>query len=805
MLLAERYEICGVIGRGGMGVVVRAHDRMLREEVAIKIVRAELTGDPFWTERLAREVRMARHIHHPNVCRVFDFETAEGRAFLVMELATKHTLRSELAAGGVGKRPLADRLGDARALASGLAAIHAAGIVHRDVSAQNLLRMADGRLVLSDFGLATDSFDDSTAVKGGTVAYMAPELTRGARPSFASDVWSLGVVLHEAVFGKRPVWRPGSQSISDPGLGRRLAPEERKVLEICRASTEPDPRRRPKSAGAVSVALTSGRSWRSVRRRSATPIAAILGIVLAIGATALLALRIHQPGAKAAVPIATGPGAAAVVPTGTPQDWTMTSAVLAEIDRAFHCLTVLPDRRTVRFVWGNPRRADDVDVGTGRRHPSGLLPATYAEGCPDLSPDGRRLVYPGHTADGRPFAFVSERPDGANALAIVATAEPSQASEPTWLPDGTSFSYDVDFRHMGIYSFVTRRSTVLPEPTIASHASAFRYPAGDRIFVSAWLDASSTEISGYALPSLREEFRFHLSQLLVDWRSEGASRAFYTTTNFVAPSTVFDIDLLRGAVKRTGFVRDQFVDRLAPVKDGLLLVTSQVVSRVAARWPDGRSTEFSRDWLVFGGDRCGSDLALAEKSGDGMAIVRVGANGALIARMSPGPADMQVSCDPDGRRWFYSSFAPAQLGLWRCDEAGCKRLVSEPTWGSAVSPDGARVAFATVTARGPAMRWLPTSGGEPRDLAEVETLCAPAWSSPRTLWIAHRRGARVEWSEVDADTARPTGRARPGTSDCTDGRNDPETPDAPVSVRVERHSQLRLVHANGLPSAQPAR
>ncbi len=89
MVLGGRYAIEKIIGRGASGVVVRAHDRELRQEVAIKIVRAELVGQRMWAARLAREVKLARQIQHPNVCRVFDFEQAEGRAFLVMELAEK--------------------------------------------------------------------------------------------------------------------------------------------------------------------------------------------------------------------------------------------------------------------------------------------------------------------------------------------------------------------------------------------------------------------------------------------------------------------------------------------------------------------------------------------------------------------------------------------------------------------------------------------------------------------------------------------------------------------------------------------
>ena len=182
-VLAGRYEIGETIGQGGMGLVVQAFDRTLGVEVAIKIVRAEYAGEREWSERLAREVKLARQIQHPNVCRVFDYAQAEGRAFLSWSWPRVARFVTSFAPARPPARPLAARIADARAIAAGLGAIHAAGIVHRDISPQNALRMSDGRLVLSDFGLATDSFDGTTSIRGGTVAYMAPEVARGGRAS----------------------------------------------------------------------------------------------------------------------------------------------------------------------------------------------------------------------------------------------------------------------------------------------------------------------------------------------------------------------------------------------------------------------------------------------------------------------------------------------------------------------------------------------------------------------------------------------------------------------------------------------
>ena len=137
-------------------------------------------------------------------------------------------------------------------------AIHAAGIVHRDLSPQNVLRMGDGRLVLSDFGLATDA-SESTSVHGGTIAYMAPEVMRGDRSTVASDIWSLGALMYELVFGDKPRWSDGAApEILTPVLGRKLTEEERAVLETCRACTVKDPGTRIASAAAAAGCSRSG-------------------------------------------------------------------------------------------------------------------------------------------------------------------------------------------------------------------------------------------------------------------------------------------------------------------------------------------------------------------------------------------------------------------------------------------------------------------------------------------------------------------------------------------------------------------
>ena len=226
-------------------------------------MRAELAGQRVWATRLAREVRLARQIHHPHVCRVFDFEQADGRAFLVMELAREGTLRDEIRSGAVAARPLAERIADARAVASALAAIHAAGIVHRDLTPQNLLRMGDGRLVLSDFGLATDASESTQRPRRHGRVHGA----RGdARRTADRRVRHLGAGRRDARDRLRReaalVGGGRRRQMLPPELGRKLTEEERAVLETCRACTAKDPAQRIASAGAAGRMLTERRRWR---------------------------------------------------------------------------------------------------------------------------------------------------------------------------------------------------------------------------------------------------------------------------------------------------------------------------------------------------------------------------------------------------------------------------------------------------------------------------------------------------------------------------------------------------------------
>jgi serine/threonine protein kinase len=197
-----RYVVEHVIGRGGMGVVVRAHDPELDRAVAIKLVDPAAGGGS-WRARLRAEARAMARLRHRNVVTVHDVGTVGDQVFVAMELIDGTSLSAWLAGG---RRPR-DVLAHCIAAGRGLAAAHAAGLVHGDVKPDNVLIDRDGRALIGDFGLARD---DGTAVRGlaGTPAYFAPELFRRAPPDHRSDQYALAVTVYEAIAGARPAQPP---------------------------------------------------------------------------------------------------------------------------------------------------------------------------------------------------------------------------------------------------------------------------------------------------------------------------------------------------------------------------------------------------------------------------------------------------------------------------------------------------------------------------------------------------------------------------------------------------------------------
>jgi len=249
-VFAGRYRMIARIGRGGMGDVWRADDLVLGTAVALKLI--DSTGFEA-RERILNEVRLARQITHPAVCRVFDVGEAAGWTFFSMELIRGEDLAALLRR--VGRLPSEKVVDIARQLCAGLAAAHAQGVLHRDLKPANVLIDDDGLVRITDFGIAIPRTAAGLHMLTGTPAYMAPEQrVMGTALSEQTDVYALGLVLYELLVGRYAFNRPGEAT--QPPAPSTLVPNVNPVLErVVMQALSPDPRHRPSSALAVAASL----------------------------------------------------------------------------------------------------------------------------------------------------------------------------------------------------------------------------------------------------------------------------------------------------------------------------------------------------------------------------------------------------------------------------------------------------------------------------------------------------------------------------------------------------------------------
>ncbi len=263
-VLGGRYRVIGLIGRGGMGEIYRADDLKLGQPVALKFLPESLAHDPAWLARFHDEVRIARQVSHPNVCRVYDIGEVDGQHYFTMEYVDGEDLASLLRR--IGRLPRDKAVEIARQLCAGLAAAHERGVLHRDLKPANVMIDGRGRARLTDFGIAGLAERlGGEAARAGTPAYMAPEQLAGREATVRSDVYALGLVLYETFTGK-PTFEAGTLAELMRMHETAVPTSPSKVLDgidpvverIILRCLEKDPKDRPASALAVAAALPGG-------------------------------------------------------------------------------------------------------------------------------------------------------------------------------------------------------------------------------------------------------------------------------------------------------------------------------------------------------------------------------------------------------------------------------------------------------------------------------------------------------------------------------------------------------------------
>ncbi|QSE93874.1 serine/threonine protein kinase [Rhodococcus pseudokoreensis] len=335
-LLAGRYQLRGVLGRGGMADVHDGWDLRLERAVAVKVLRPELASVPDTRRRFEAEARLAATLNHPNVVAVHDCGEDAEVAYIVMERLPGRTLADEIAAGPLPDARVRSILADVLAA---VGAAHGAGILHRDIKPGNVLFTETGAVKVADFGIAKSAASDHTATGQvlGTVAYLSPDRILGTPATTADDLYAVGVVGYEALAGHRPF--TGDNILS---LARAITDGAARPLSVVRPDADPslvqtidramarDPRQRHADAPSMRAAVlgTPGPPTRAFTpttpvpppapqprrpRRTGVIIAAVVALLVAAAVAALaLASQNHDS--------TVGPGASttAVAPPPAP-------------------------------------------------------------------------------------------------------------------------------------------------------------------------------------------------------------------------------------------------------------------------------------------------------------------------------------------------------------------------------------------------------------------------------------------------------------------------------------------------------
>jgi Tol biopolymer transport system component len=711
------YEIVGHIGSGGMGEVYRARDNRLNRQVAIKVLPAALARDPDRMARLEQEARAAAALNAPGIVAVHDIGTydpsgsGEVSMFVVMELLDGESLRSRLDTGSIPPRKAAEF---AAQVASALAAAHQRGIVHRDLKPENLFLTKDGRIKILDFGLAkamsalpagaslaTGVANTAAGTVLGTVGYMAPEQVRGEPADARSDIFALGATLYEMLSGKRAFARASAVETMnailkeeppdlDPEMTAAIPGALQAILSRC---LEKRPEDRFHSAHDLALALQAagmGRATTSgvervVATRSSPRLAVLLGIAALVVGVAAVALALKRR-----------PPAAPLVAS---------LRQLTDLPGAENHPDISPDGRQVLYSSSASGNGDIYLLRVGGRaiNLTAGSPEDDVQGA--FSPDGERI------------AFRSER-DGGGLYVMGATGESvrrvtTTGFDPAWSPDGTMLAFGTE---------------------------AVRDP---------YSRSTTSELWAVDLASGASKKLVTTDAVQPAWSPHGDRIAFWTNTQ-----------------------GQRDIQTVAAAGGSPVQVTRDAATDWAPEWsPDGR-------WLYFVSDRGGSPnlwrVAIDEKTGAASGAPEPITNGVRAlasARFSRDGSRMAIAAtdrsfelsmyafDPakPDRPTLKSTIRSASLGwcapssdgswlactartgqedlvLLRSDGSETRRLIDDafkdriPTW----SPDGRTLAFMSTRTGGWELWAIEADGSGLRQLTDFKiTIGWGAWSPDR--------------------------------------------------------------------------
>jgi serine/threonine protein kinase len=785
-VLAGRYELQGEIGSGGSSRVFRAYDRATKTAVAVKILIGRTAVGPDWMQRLGRELRLGRRGRHPNVCVVFDLMEADGCRFLTMELATEGTLRDTLRR--LPDRDWKERIADARDVVAGTAALHADGIVHRDIKPENVLRRGDGHLVVSDFGLAVAS--DQTFMSGeggavGTPSYMAPEVALGGEATMASDVFALGVMLHEIHFGRRPEWETSTRGrFLKPSPGSKRSRVERSIALLCAECLESLAPKRPQHAGEVmkrfeQAVLGRYRSFKGALKAGKWGIVA--GLVAA-GAAAVGTAVLKRSGESAQASL-----------VGESADWTRSARPVARLSGGRSCVYRTKDPAMIRVIWGQPPRGEEIDVRTGQVSQWPLaLDMLSSRDCPQWTANGDAVVF-NKDVDGRPQLMLSRQSDGSEA------ADLTQGYAPRWLPAGQEIAIGIDRRRAAV-SNLHGFTTILPDAARPEES----------------LYSISVNDAGTRIGVLYRDFRSNSSAVVIYEHPTGK-----LLRRLEVPMPAWTLNLQAGTDAAEMVVEEAGQQSLVKVADtallsrigtmghsalvdsfqvagGRLLSARRDTSSLMLTQPDSpvrtvaQSREFGRIALAP------SDALVDRKTNEGRwLIARYQSASRRLTDLTSGPMDRDPMWMPGGKRFAYV-VATATPVIRVCELRSPDRCDTFAADGGAarlggVSPSGASLAFFSRTGVQIRLRSLRLADGSWDDLGPLPANCRLRWTEDDKLWIPEQSGGVASWVEIDVRGRQPTGRRDAGGALDDDGCPKVATSPSAPPLRLTRQVDAELL------------
>ncbi|HUB82359.1 MAG TPA: LpqB family beta-propeller domain-containing protein [Bryobacteraceae bacterium] len=711
------YEVVSRLGAGAMGEVFRARDMRLGREVALKILPAEFAIDPDRRRRFEQESRAASALSHPNIVTVYDVGDQDGVSYIVSELVDGESLRDLIERGPV---PLRRAIEIGAQIADGLAAAHAANVVHRDLKPENIMLTRDGRPKILDFGLAR--YQPAAAAESGmtmtmpgmvmgTAGYMSPEQVTGSATDARSDIFSLGIILHEMLSGKIPFARATaietmSAILRDdpPELPATLPPAVQQVIVHC---LEKEPARRFQSAGdlafnlrAISPGSTAGAqiAVRSHRTRRPLSAAAITAIALGITTVVLAAILATRPpqGAELAnyrfTPLATD-ARPQHDPAWSPDGQNI--AYIRDVDNA-------PDQILVRGL-SSPVPA----VVTAVNRPRSLF----------WSPDSSRIYF---VADGGVFSVsrgggaaqqvlkgnyycATLSPDG-KAIALWLTVGDAEKSEPkVWIssPPGTPpRKYEpVPFELQGSFTPIYMRFSPDGKQILVSMTRG----AGPRLWLLPFPSGKprrilTNSLSGGEIPNL----------------------------NWMPDSRHFVMAFTRsGDSAQQLWMADSRHETFEPLTAGEGERGSPAVS------PDGAK-------IAFNSFDSNLDIVEIPTAGGPVQPLLATSRSELFPFWSPKGSVFAYVTDRTGRReiWLKNATDGSDRPLVTARDFPDSETVDFLT--PAISPDGTRIAYSRVSNQHVGELWIsPLSGGSPLRIGNPKAYeIAPSWS-PDGNWLAY--------------------------------------------------------------------